>query len=138
MSFKNVFGCHQHQNQHQHQSVCLCMKKSDIERVRTRLTLTVARLYCLVKMGQPRPLFHLFSSLQTHITILTTNKCEKYPSSIWCWDSNSRPSDDESTHITTRAGLSPKRGLSYSLSVIHDLKCDQIWRNFATLVTFED
>ena len=29
------------------------------------------------KMGQPRPLFHLFSSFQTHITIFTTDKCEK-------------------------------------------------------------
>ena len=29
------------------------------------------------KMGQPRPLFRLFSSFQTNITILTTNKCEK-------------------------------------------------------------
>ena len=28
-------------------------------------------------MGHPRPLFNLFSSFQTHITILTTNKCEK-------------------------------------------------------------
>ena len=29
------------------------------------------------KMGQPRPLFHLFSSFHTFITIFTTNKCEK-------------------------------------------------------------
>ena len=34
------------------------------------------------KMGQPRPLFHLFSSFQTNITILTTYKCDKCPSSI--------------------------------------------------------
>ena len=34
------------------------------------------------KMGQPRPLFHFFSSFQTNITILTTNKCDKCPSSI--------------------------------------------------------
>ena len=37
-----------------------------------------------------RPLFHLSSSFQTHITIFTTNKCEKFPSSLWCWDSNFR------------------------------------------------
>ena len=28
-------------------------------------------------MGHPRPLFHLFSSFQTNITIFTTNICEK-------------------------------------------------------------
>ena len=27
--------------------------------------------------GQTRPLFHLFWSFQTHITIIATNKCEK-------------------------------------------------------------
>ena len=31
-----------------------------------------------LKMGQPRPLFRLFSSFQTIITILTTNKCENF------------------------------------------------------------
>ena len=39
---------------------------------------------------------------QTHITILTTNKCEKCPSSIRRWDSNSQPSDSESPSLTTR------------------------------------
>ena len=29
------------------------------------------------KTGQPRPLFHLFSSFQTHISIFAANKCEK-------------------------------------------------------------
>ena len=28
-------------------------------------------------MGRPRPLFRLFSSFQTNITMLTTNVCEK-------------------------------------------------------------
>ena len=54
-------------------------------------------------MGQPRPLFNLFSSFQTNITILTTNKCEKCPSSIW--DSNLQPSDYESPPLSTRPGL---------------------------------
>ena len=31
----------------------------------------------MLKMSQPRPLFHLFSSLQTHLTIFTTNKYKK-------------------------------------------------------------
>ena len=58
------------------------------------------------KIGQPRQLFHLFLSFQRHIiTIFTTNKCEKCPSSIWCRDSNSRPLEHESPPITTRPGL---------------------------------
>ena len=40
--------------------------------------LTIARpVIFLKKMGQPRPLFRLFSPFQTNITTLTTNKCEK-------------------------------------------------------------
>ena len=52
--------------------------------------------------------FCLFSSFQTHITILTANKCEKYPSSIRCWDSNPWPLEHESPPITTRPGHPPK------------------------------
>ena len=33
--------------------------------------------------------------------------CEKCPSSIWCWDSNTWPSVHESPPITTRPGLPP-------------------------------
>ena len=54
-----------------------------------------------------RPLFHLFSFFQTNITILTTNQCEKCPSSIRRQDSNSQPSDYESPPLTTRPGLPP-------------------------------
>ena len=61
----------------------------------------------LKKMGQPRTLFHLFLSFQANITILTTNKCEKCPSSIWCWDSNSQPLEHKSPPIITRPGLMP-------------------------------
>ena len=39
----------------------------------------------------PRPLFHYLHLFQTKITIFTTNKCGKCPSSIWCWDSNPQP-----------------------------------------------
>ena len=35
------------------------------------------RLALTLKMGQSRPLFLLFSSFQTNITILTTNECKK-------------------------------------------------------------
>ena len=59
-------------------------------------------------MGQPRPLYHIFLSFQTHITNFTTNRyVKKCPSSIWCQDSNSRHLEDESPLITTRPGLPP-------------------------------
>ena len=37
----------------------------------------LSKFIWLLKMGHPRPLFRLFSSFQTNITILTTNICEK-------------------------------------------------------------
>ena len=60
-----------------------------------------------LKMDQPRPLFRLFLSSPTQITIFATNKCEKCPSSIRCRDSNSRPLELESPPTTTRPGLPP-------------------------------
>ena len=57
---------------------------------------------------QPRPLFRLFSSFQTNNIILTTNKCEKCPTSIWRQESNSQPSDYKSPPLTTRPGLPPR------------------------------
>ena len=51
--------------------------------------------------------FRSFSSFQPNIKIFTTNKCEKCPSSIWCWDSNPQPSEHESHPITTRPRLPP-------------------------------
>ena len=56
-------------------------------------------------MVHPRLLFRLFSSFQANITIFTTNKCEKCPSSIQCWDSNPQHLEIESPPITTRPGL---------------------------------
>ena len=56
----------------------------------------------------PGLFFVYFRSFQTNIiTIFTTNICEKCPSSIWCRDSNPRPSERESLPITTRPGLPP-------------------------------
>ena len=52
-------------------------------------------------MGQPRPLFRLFSSFQTNITIFTANKCKKCSSSVRRWDSNPQPLEDEISPITT-------------------------------------
>ena len=58
-----------------------------------------------LKNGPTPASFHVFSSFQTNITILTTNKCEKCPSSIRRWDSNSQPSYSKSPLLTTRPGL---------------------------------
>ena len=76
-----------------------------------------------LKMGRPWPLFRLFKTFQTNVTIFITNKFAYYRigavsaggthkesrkkyvkclSSIWCWDSNPRPSEHESPHTTTR------------------------------------
>ena len=62
-------------------------------------------------MGQPRPLFHSFLSFQTQITNFITNRfVKKCPSSIQCWDSDSRPLEHEFPPITTRApGLPPNK-----------------------------
>ena len=58
-------------------------------------------------MGQPRPLYHLFSSFQKDITIFTTiyRYVKKFAFSIRCRDSNSQPLETESPPIITRPGL---------------------------------
>ena len=61
-------------------------------------------ILCL-KMAHHRPLFHLFSSFLTNITIFITIKCDKCPSSIQCRDSNQRPSEYEFLPKATRPGL---------------------------------
>ena len=62
------------------------------------------------KLGQPRPLFRLFSVFQRNIiTNFTSDQCEKLscPSSIRRQDSNPRPPEREPPPITTRPGLFP-------------------------------
>ena len=61
----------------------------------------------ILKMGHPRLVFHLCWSNQANITIITTNICEKGPSSICCRRSNPWPSEHDSPPITTRPGLPP-------------------------------
>ena len=63
-------------------------------------------------MGQTRPRFHLFSSFQTHITILQQINVTKCPSSVRCLDSNSQPLEHESPLMTTRPGLPPNEFVS--------------------------
>ena len=62
----------------------------------------------IFKNGPSPASFSFFSSFQTNITIFTTNKCEKCPSSIRGWDSKTRPLEHESPPITTRPGPRPK------------------------------
>ena len=71
-------------------------------------------------MGLIRPLINLFSAcFKQTIQILQQINVKKCPSSIWCRDSNSQPSDYESTLLTTRPGLSNLTPLSLSLSLHH-------------------
>ena len=56
-------------------------------------------------MGQPRPLFSVFSVFSNkHQYNFTTNQCEKMscPTSRWCRDSNPGPSEHEPPPKTTR------------------------------------
>ena len=65
--------------------------------------------FLFLKMGHPRPLFHLFLVFfkQTWIQFFTTNQCEKCPSSLWCRDSNPQPSYCQSHPFNARPGLPP-------------------------------
>ena len=56
-------------------------------------------------MGLPRPLFNLFSSFQTNITISTTNV--KNVHQVYGAVIRTHDLEHESPHLTTRPGLSP-------------------------------
>ena len=60
-------------------------------------------------MGQPRPLFRLFSVFSNKQYNFFTNQWEKMscPFSILCQDLNPRPLERESPPIATRPGLPP-------------------------------
>ena len=63
--------------------------------------------FFLIRFFLDHPLFYLYLSFQTNITILKTNRCEKMlcPSSIRCQDSNPQPSKHECPPITSRPWL---------------------------------
>ena len=68
------------------------------------------------KMGQPRPLFRLFSVFSNkHYKFLQQIYVKKCPSSIRCRDSNPRPLERESPPITTRPGLPPQSFLPLAI-----------------------
>ena len=68
----------------------------------------LAEVICWYKNVPTPASFHLFSSFQTTLQILQQLNVKKCPSSIRCWDSNSRPLEHESPPITTRPGLPPE------------------------------
>ena len=71
-------------------------------------------------MGQPWPLFNLFSVFSNkHYNFFKTNICDKCPSSIRCWDSNPRPSGCESPPITTRPELPSKTFILFIFNSDH-------------------
>ena len=60
------------------------------------------------KWANPGLFFIHFRLFNTQITKFSTNRyVKKCPSSLWCWDSNSRLLEHESPPITTRSGLLP-------------------------------
>ena len=68
----------------------------------------MSRIKAFLNGLTPASLIVYFQSFQTNIiTNFTANICEKYPSSIWCRDSNPRLLEHESPPITTRPGLPP-------------------------------
>ena len=71
--------------------------------------------------------FRLISVVSFKYYNLTTNKCEKCSSSIWCWDTNSQPSDYESPPLTT-SGLPSI--IKYCLSWLPNLFADKIHDTF--------
>ena len=67
----------------------------------------------LFLMGHPRPLFIYFWLFKQTLQILQQINVKKCPSCMWGCDLNSRPSEHEAPHVTTRPGLSPKKVLYY-------------------------
>ena len=62
----------------------------------------------LLSFSKNEPSWPLF--VFSNITIFTPKICEKCPSSVQCWDSNSRPSEQESPTVTTQ----PRDQFSFS------------------------
>ena len=76
------------------------------------LSLYISHNYLLtifLKIGQPRPLFRLFSVSiqQTSLQLLQQIYVKKCPSSVQCRDSNPQPLERESLPITSQPGLPP-------------------------------
>ena len=59
----------------------------------------------------------LIGSFYTNSINFTTKWCEKCPSSVWHQDSNSQPSDYQSSPLTTRPGLLPKCAITWAINL---------------------
>ena len=70
-------------------------------------------------MGDPRPLFGLFSVFPNKHQCNFYNKLMWiFLSSKWCWDLNPQPSERESHPITTRPGLHYSKTLFMTLLLV--------------------
>ena len=67
---------------------------------------TLSPLFFLKKSPSPASFSFIFVFSKKHYNF-TTNKCEKCPSSLRCWDLNPQPFEHESPPIITRPGLPP-------------------------------
>ena len=88
-----------------------CVNKQDIcvnihlyEHSKLPNIMEITYLCPLEKQWANPGLFFFFFVFSNFTTNMYVKKC---PSSIWCWDSNSRPLEHESP-ITTRPGLPPR------------------------------
>ena len=70
-------------------------------------TINVFASYIVLKGASSVSFTFIFGLFKQTIIFFTINWCEKYPSSIRCWDSNSWPSHYESSPLTTRPGSRP-------------------------------
>ena len=62
----------------------------------------LSKVGIFLKLGQPQPLFHLFSAFSYKQYNYYNKSMLKCPSSIWCWDSNPQPLKHESSPNTLK------------------------------------
>ena len=83
--------------------------------------------HCFFKWASPGLFSLYFRLFKPTLQFLQQIHVNKYPSSIWCWDSNPRLSGHESPLITTRAGLPP---ITHIVCLFHNLNISytRTWR----------
>ena len=69
------------------------------------LTQMSCREECFLNGPTPASFSFIFVFSDTHYNFYNNKNAKNCPSSIWCWDLNSRPLEYESPTITTRPGL---------------------------------
>ena len=90
-------------------------------------------------MGKPWPLLSFIFSLfnQTSWQFLQQIYVKNGPSSIRCWDLNTRPSDYESSQITTRPGLVFTHAKRWT--IVFKLYLTYLWQSYKsfTILIYE-